>query len=377
MRKSVIPSAVHGCIDYGVAGLFEGAARSNTLSPAVRRTLALGGAYHAGYSLVTDYERGMWSLISMRQHLLLDTLGAAALCVAGLALPSASESERRLLLAAGLAELAVVGLSTPVSSGAADPATGGPATGAPAADSKMTYAPVDTLKPVADGVFIVDSTLRGLFGMTLPVRMTVIRLPDGGLLLHSPTRLTEGLKRVLRQLGPVRHLLAPNVAHWVFLREWQETYPDAIVWSAPGLRQRRAVRRNGLRIDHELAEAPPAAWGDALDLTMVPGGLGFHEIALFHRPTRTLVLTDLVLNLEAGKLPGSMRILARLFGSLAPGGMAPPYLRMIVRMRASAARRACERIMALEPERVLFAHGRWFETDATRQLRTSLRWLGV
>jgi hypothetical protein len=224
-------------------------------------------------------------------------------------------------------------------------------------------------------VWIVDSLLSGLPGRVLPVRMTVIRLPDGALLLHSPTRFTAALGRALTALGPIRHLVAPNIAHWTFLQGWQEAFPEATVWAAPGLRERSQVKRSGLRLDHDLGETAPPAWGETITLATVPGGLGFHEVALFHRPSRTLVLTDLVLNLEAPKVPALMRPLARLFGITAPDGMPPPYLRAVVKLRREEAAHAAEKLLAFQPERVVFAHGRPFLQDATAELRRSFRWL--
>jgi hypothetical protein len=237
------------------------------------------------------------------------------------------------------------------------------------------YPPFDTLKPVADNIFIVDSLLPGALGKVVAPRMTVIRLTSGELLLHSPTRFTDGLRRELAALGRIRHLLAPNLAHWSFLPSWQHHVPGAITWAAPGLRRRTKVRRGGLRLDQELEDTTPPEWGDTVALVTVPGGMGFHEATLFHRPTRTLVLTDLVVNLEPQKLPGAMRPVVRLLGSMAPDGRAPLYLQAVIRRRHRAAAEAASRLLALAPERVIFAHGRWFEQDGTAALRRSLRWL--
>ena len=44
------------------------------------------------------------------------------------------------------------------------------------------------LRPVADGIWIVDAGHINAAGLSLPVRRTVIRLTSGDLLLHSPTR---------------------------------------------------------------------------------------------------------------------------------------------------------------------------------------------
>jgi hypothetical protein len=363
-QRNKIPTWLHGRIDYSVAGLLTAAAAARSLTPTVRRTLALAGATHASYSAVTDYEAGVKPWLSMRQHLALDALGGLALFGAGLAMRRQPAGQRALLIAAGLAELSVVAYSSDT-----------PTTGPAYSDAVVGYEPLDTLKSIADDVFVVDSTLPGLLGKVLPVRMTVIRLPDGSLLLHSPTRLTDSLRQALLPLGPVTHLVAPNVAHWTLLKPWQQAFPQATIWAAPGLRQRRQVRRSGLRINRDLGPSAPGTWADVIDLIMVEGGLGFREAALFHRPSRTLVLTDLVVNLEPAKVPSLVLPVMRLFGSTEPDGMPPPYLRFAVRLRRKAAAAAAEQMLALRPERVVFTHGRYFTADATRQLRHSFRWL--
>ena len=234
------------------------------------------------------------------------------------------------------------------------------------------YAPTDTLKPLADRVWVVDSgPLHGV----LPLRMTVIQLPDGSLLLHSPTQFTPELQARLSALGPIRALVAPNLVHWMFLRDWQRANPEAETWAVPRLRQRKQVSEAGIVIDHDLSGTPPACWGDAIELTTVPGGFGFSEVALFHKPSRTLVLTDLVLNLEPERLPVLMRPLARLLGVTTPIGRAPIYVRAVFQMGGWAARTAALRLVRLRPDHVVFAHGRLFEGNPAEALSHSLSWL--
>ena len=243
------------------------------------------------------------------------------------------------------------------------------------AADEVTYPPLDRPKPVADGVWIVDSGPVRVSGLPLPVRMTVLKLAGGELMLHSPTRFEPGLKRELEALGPIRHLVAPNVAHWTFLKEWQERCPEATTWAAPHLRERAQVKASGVRLDRDLPPESPPEWAQEIEQAVVPGAAGFREVAFFHRPSGTLVLTDLVVNLEPGKLSLPARALAWATGALAPEGRAPVYLRLVVRRRAAAAREAAHRLVALEPERVIFAHGRWFERDGAAQLRRSFVWL--
>ncbi|MBP0494062.1 DUF4336 domain-containing protein [Pararoseomonas indoligenes] len=370
----MIPTRVHGLIDYGVAALLGGLSASRSLHPAARRALGTASAFHTGYALLTDYEGGVKPALSMRQHLALDALGGLALVGQGLALRHAPS--RNLLVGMGLAELAVVALSS------AEPKRGpgqgsGPVGRLLGRDEEeharqVGYPPLDTPKPVAGDVWIVDSVLPG---GPLGVRMTVIRLPDGGLLLHSPTPFSLALKAALDRIGPIRHLVAPNIAHWMFLKDWKQACPEAASWAAPGLRERGQVRRSGVRLDYDLSETAPESWGGAIELVGIPGAIGFHEMAMFHRPSRTLMMTDLVMNLEPSKLPALLRPVARLFGMTAPDGMPPPYLRAVVKWRHAELAEAAARLLAWRPERVVFAHGRWFERDGAEHLRRSLRWV--
>lgn len=242
--------------------------------------------------------------------------------------------------------------------------------------SVVTYPPLDVPKLIGPDIWIVDSGPLRMMGLIpLPVRMTIIRLDDGGLLLHSPTRFQPDLLQHLREIGPIRHLVAPNSAHWSFVQRWQQELPKAVTWAAPGLRERRLVRRSGLQFDRDLGPASVGDWPKELEQIHVRGAGGFCEVGLFHHPSRSLILTDLVVNLEPGKLPLILRPFARLLGATAPGGMAPAYLRAIVKAGGDGAKNATNRMIALSPERVVFSHGRWFDENATSQLRQSWRWL--
>jgi Domain of unknown function (DUF4336) len=242
------------------------------------------------------------------------------------------------------------------------------------AGEEGTYAPLDVLKPVTEGLWIVDSGPLRVFGLTLPIRMTVLRLSNGDLWLHSPTRFTEELRAQLEQQGRIRHLIAPDIAHWSFLQEWQKDCPDALTWAAPGLQQRRQVRKAGVRIDHILSDSSPPQWAGELEQVTVRG-LGFSEVDFFHRPSRTLVMTDLVQNLETEGLPTLTRIMAYLGGVAAPRGRAPVYLRFLVKANKRDAIRAAAQLIDWQPDRVIFSHGRWFEQNGTNELRRSLDWL--
>ena len=58
----------------------------------------------------------------------------------------------------------------------------------------------------------------------------------------------------------------------------------------------------GVHIDHEMQDGALAHWPGEIDRVLIEG-VGFAEVALFVKHAKLVVLTDLVLNLEASKLP--------------------------------------------------------------------------
>jgi len=52
-------------------------------------------------------------------------------------------------------------------------------------------------------------------------RMTVIRLKDRRILLHSPVPSDPDLRSAVENLGQVAALIAPNLFHHQFLSEWK------------------------------------------------------------------------------------------------------------------------------------------------------------
>lgn len=97
-------------------------------------------------------------------------------------------------------------------------------------------------------------------GMPFSTRMTLVRLRDGGLWCHSPIAPDAGLFAAVDALGPVRHLVSPNLLHYASIAAWEQRYPDAIAWVSPGVRKRAASQHIAVAFDMELADAPPEAW---------------------------------------------------------------------------------------------------------------------
>ncbi|MBK1659605.1 hypothetical protein [Paracraurococcus ruber] len=194
--------------------------------------------------------------------------------------------------------------------------------------------------------------------------------------------LTGGLRQeatagraALRLLGPVRHLVSPGTAHWVHLPAWQAAFPEARLWAPPGVVER--ARRQGIALHAHgvLGPASPPDWAEEMvqDLLL---GAGFVEVAFLHRPTRTLVLCDTVQAMEPARLPWGMGLLVRALGAAGPRGGTPRHVRLVLARHRAHNRAAVRRLLALDPARVVFAHGAWFERDGAARLRQAFAWLG-
>lgn len=243
-------------------------------------------------------------------------------------------------------------------------------------DAYAPYAPLNVLKAVAEDLWIVDGPeIRfGYLGLKLPfpTRMTIVRLPDGAIWIHSPTVAADALVKRVRELGPVRWLIAPNTIHYWWIPDWKAAFPEAQVWAAPGLA--RAAKRE-LTIDHELGDAAPPAWAETIDQVLVEGDM-LTEVNFFHRPSRTLILTDLIENFEPERVrPRLLRWLMRLAGAADPDGKAPIDMQLSFARRRPAVRTAVERMIAWGPERILLAHGRWYPANGVAELRRAFRWV--
>jgi len=111
---------------------------------------------------------------------------------------------------------------------------------------------VSRWRRLADDLQVVEGPER-VAGLRIGTRMTVVRLGDGRLWLHSPVPHDAALDAALAELGPVAFLVAPSKVHHLWIGTWQDAHPDATLVAAPGLRD----KRHDLVFHRELDDAPP------------------------------------------------------------------------------------------------------------------------
>jgi len=248
-----------------------------------------------------------------------------------------------------------------------------------AAAGSPVYDPLNQYKSFGPDIGVVDGPLEYFTtaGVRLPLpfstRMTVVRLKNGDLFLHSPIAFDTTLAGRLQSMGTIRHLVSPNQFHYAHIGEWSGVFPDAVTWASPGARARARARGIGVQFKRDLGALAPLDWRDEIEQTVVPGGI-FGEIVFFHKLSKTLILADTILNLELGKLRQPWRFATWLTGMYYPNGQLFFGMRLPLLLQRRKTRAAVEKMLSWQPERIILSHGHCFETNGTMVLRRVFAW---
>ncbi|MGA7778693.1 MAG: DUF4336 domain-containing protein [Paraburkholderia sp.] len=222
------------------------------------------------------------------------------------------------------------------------------------------------LERLAENIWTV-ATPHSFLAMHLGTRMTVVRLANGGLWLHSPVAMSAAVRAELDALGPISHIVCPNLYHHVYAGDAQAAYPQAMLHGPQALR----LKRKDLRLDADLSETPHADWSGELVPLSIHGCM-LAETVFFHVPSRSLITSDLVENFTSSPhWPTRMYLKAcGLEGKITWGR---PY-RLLYRDR-KAARASMDRLLQWPFERVVVAHGDLILNDAHDSIERGMAWL--
>ena len=101
------------------------------------------------------------------------------------------------------------------------------------------------------------------------------------------------IKLAIDGIGSVAHIVAPGNFHHLHVASAQKYFPEAQTHICPGVERKQPQ----LDFDWFLGDRAPWAWCDDIEQVLVRGTRLIWEVAFFHKPSSTLVLTDLVENI--------------------------------------------------------------------------------
>lgn len=219
---------------------------------------------------------------------------------------------------------------------------------------------------MAEIALTLTAPLR-FWGVETGTRMTILRLRDGALVVHSPVALDAELRAQVDTLGSVVAILAPSRFHHLYAGEWAAAWPQALLCGCPGV----VSRRPDLRWGHTLGDTPHPLWRGELEQVSFSARSLEDEVVFFEPTTRTMVCADALFNLASH--PSALtRTAAWCLGNHGPG--ATWVERLLIRDRV-AARRQVDEMLAWNVDRVLLAHGAPVEQAGGDVLRRAYAWL--
>ncbi|ARV60383.1 hypothetical protein BZZ01_18670 [Nostocales cyanobacterium HT-58-2] len=160
---------------------------------------------------------------------------------------------------------------------------------------------------VPDTIWTFDQ-LHGILYTIVPIRMTIVKLSANGLLVYAPIAPTTECVRLVNELvakhGDVKYIILPTssgLEHKVFVGPFARCFPQAQVFVAPhqwsfpfnlplswlGFPQKRTQV-----LPEDSNQAP---FADEFDYAVLDINLGrgsFVEVAVLHKRSRTLLVTD-------------------------------------------------------------------------------------
>jgi hypothetical protein len=205
-------------------------------------------------------------------------------------------------------------------------------------------------------------------GCRFDARMSVIRLRDGRLLVHSPCPIETVTKAEIEALGSVAVIIAPGNYHWLNIGSARDAFAGAEIHICPGV-----DKKDPTLLDAKiLGDEPNPIWAADFDQVLVRGSRFICEVAFYHRDSKTLILVDLIENFGddtknvGGWLKFWWKVVFRMWNRPKP---APEY--QIGWKNRAEAKSCLEKILTWGFERIIISHGDLIEKDAQQIARTA------
>ena len=146
------------------------------------------------------------------------------------------------------------------------------------------------MKNIGEDIWVHEDVMA-MAGTELSLRMTIVRLTDGRLWVHSPTALSPELTSKINELGPLAFIVGASNGHNKWLQQWQQAFPDAALYVSGGIPKKLKLTHY-----HVLDDAFDNIWAEDLEREYMPGVSFFNESVFLHKKSQSLIVTDFIQN---------------------------------------------------------------------------------
>ncbi len=220
------------------------------------------------------------------------------------------------------------------------------------------------LTQLNENIWYAEQRLKFL-KLEFGARMTVIRLSNGTLFLHSPIEIDDAVASDIEALGCVKYIVSPNKLHHLYLAAAKIRWPEAILYASPGLEE----KRKDIQFDEVLAKEANYPWSDEIHHTIFRGSRFLEEVVFCHQASGTLLLADLLMNFTQEASPG-IRLLTRVVGMFGKPSMPPDWKFSV--LKKAVARDCCQLILSWNWDTMVVSHGKIITCDARAKFESAL-----
>ena len=222
-------------------------------------------------------------------------------------------------------------------------------------------------REIAPGVALMRYPLRA-FGIDFRRCVTLLRLADGRVVIHSSAPFTTEDVEAIRHFGVPSWLVEATLMHDTFARPVSAIFPDLPYLAPDGFAKLSGVPTRTLY-------PPPSDWAGQIDVLKIEGLRKINEHALFHRASRVLVLADLLFHFSADSR-GWPRFFARYIMRLPRLSGISAFFRLMIRDRVAFAL-SMIKMLEWDFEQIVVGHGEPIQNNAKRIFAQALRDRGL
>ena len=201
-----------------------------------------------------------------------------------------------------------------------------------------------------------------LLGADLHRNVAVLRLSSGDVVIHSTGPFTPEDMAAIRAVGRPRWIMDTMLRHDTFAQRGREAFPEATYLAPAGFSERVGFPT--------LPLVGQQGWNDEVEVLGLAGVPSMEEHVVLHRPSRTLIVADLIFNFGA-----ECSAWTHLLMNVAVGAKHDPGMARSIRWTArdrGALRASLAQMMAWDFDRLIVGHGKVIETGAKTQVAAAL-----
>jgi len=145
-------------------------------------------------------------------------------------------------------------------------------------------------RQISDDVAVMSFPWRTL-GIDFKRNVTLLRLSDGRLIIHSTAPFSREDVAAIQRFGEPAWLVEATLMHDTFAKEGRPAFPHLPYLAPDGFEKVSGISTQSL-------DPPPSHWAGEIDVLRIDGNR-MNEHTFFHRRSHTLVVADLFFSFPA------------------------------------------------------------------------------